>query len=60
MLYLHNKIIVMTLKVIKKIRSKKEKNELRLKIFILGVSFYITKIIISDWEHFKDGLFGSF
>lgn len=50
----------MTLKLKNKTLSKKEKNKLRFRIFIMGVSFYITKIIISDWEHFKAGVFGSF
>ena len=43
-----------------KTTSKKQKNKLRLKLSIFFISFFIFKAIISDWEHFKAGLFGSF
>jgi hypothetical protein len=29
-----------------------------LKILIFVVTFLITRTILSDWEHFKEGLFG--
>jgi hypothetical protein len=38
----------------------KEKNILRLKIIIGVISFFVIKTIISDWNHFKAGLTGSF
>lgn len=40
--------------------SIKEKNQLSLKISIMVISFFIFKTILSDWEHFKIGLTGSF
>ncbi|QOD61700.1 hypothetical protein H9I45_04420 [Polaribacter haliotis] len=40
--------------------SKKEKNINHLKVCVLILSFFIFKVIISDWECFKAGLFGTF
>lgn len=40
--------------------TKKEKNKIRLKLIIAAIFFFVIKTIISDWNHFKDGITGSF
>jgi hypothetical protein len=34
------------------------KNSKKIKIIIVVTIFLIAKTIISDWDHFKEGLFG--
>jgi hypothetical protein len=36
----------------------KLKKKGNLKIFLFLITFIILSVIFSDWEHFKDGLFG--
>jgi len=40
-------------------KNKKITKKEKMKIIIFIVSFIIFRAVISDWEHFKQGLFGA-